>query len=186
MASYLFSPIRLGAITLPNRVMVSPMCQYSAEDGVVSAWHTVHLGQFALSGAALVVVEATGVEAEGRITPGCTGLYSAQQEEALAQLVDTIHRTSKVKVGIQLAHAGRKASSRLPWEGGQGIATADGGWRTVAPPSKKSPPLMRAPRIFCAGQFSRSAVATSSGKRILFSSAPPNASPRRLVSGDRN
>jgi NADPH2 dehydrogenase len=133
MASYLFSPIRLGAITLPNRVMVSPMCQYSAEDGVVSAWHTVHLGQFALSGAALVVVEATGVEAEGRITPGCTGLYSDQQEEALAQLVDTIHRTSKVKVGIQLAHAGRKASSRLPWEGGQGIAIADGGWRTVAP-----------------------------------------------------
>ncbi len=133
MPSHLFSPIKLGGMTLPNRIVVSPMCQYSADDGVVSAWHTIHLGQFALSEPGLVLVEATGVEAAGRITPGCVGLYNDAQETALARLVTSIRDTSEALIGIQLAHAGRKASSRLPWQGGHGIRSAEGGWTTFAP-----------------------------------------------------
>ncbi len=133
MTSALFSPIRLRELRLPNRIVVSPMCQYSAEDGSATDWHFIHLGQLSLGGAALLFVEATGVEAIGRITPGCLGLYSDENERALARVVAAIRRYSPVALGIQLAHAGRKGSSEVPWRGGQLIPLDRGGWRPVAP-----------------------------------------------------
>ena len=132
MASRLFSPMDIRALTVPNRIVVAPMCQYRAQDGVPSDWHMVHLGQFALGGAGLILVEATGVVPEGRITPGCPGLWSDEQEAAFARIVDFVHKESPAKIGIQLAHAGRKASTLPPWEG-SGPAGAEEGWETVAP-----------------------------------------------------
>src|SRR5947209_8266468 len=122
MASALFSPIRLAELELENRIVVSPMCQYSADDGCATDWHLGHLGMLANSGAALLVVEATAVERRGRITHRCLGLYSEDCEAALARIVAHCRRVGMAKLGIQLAHAGRKASSRTPWEGGHGLA----------------------------------------------------------------
>jgi 2,4-dienoyl-CoA reductase-like NADH-dependent reductase (Old Yellow Enzyme family) len=133
MTSPLFAPISFRDLTLANRIMVSPMCQYSAVDGSATDWHLIHLGHLALGGAGLLFVEATAVEAIGRITPGCLGLYSDANERALRGVVEAIRRHSPVKLGIQLAHAGRKASSEVPWRGGQLIAPERGGWRPVAP-----------------------------------------------------
>ena len=132
MASQLFSPITLGGITLGNRVTVSPMCQYNADDGSASDWHMVHLGQFALSGAGMVMIEATGVEAAGRITPGCLGLYSDANEAALARVIGVFKNVGNMPIGIQLAHAGRKGSSHLPWNGGKGLKAGEGAWTTVS------------------------------------------------------
>ena len=116
MASHLFSPFRLGPIELPNRIVVSPMCQYSAEDGSASDWHIQQLASLGFSGAGLVMVEATGVERRGRITHGCLGLYSEGNEAALSHVMSVARRTAgPTRFGIQLAHAGRKASARLPW-----------------------------------------------------------------------
>jgi NADPH2 dehydrogenase len=130
----LFRPISLRDLTLANRVVVAPMCQYSAVAGVPQAWHLQHLGSFAVSGPGLVVVEATGVEAIGRITPGCTGLYSDACEEAFARTVDFVKRVGQAKIGIQLAHAGRKASTVAPWLGGKPLAANDPqAWRTLGP-----------------------------------------------------
>src|SRR5215471_20042027 len=109
MTSALFSPLRLADLELANRIIVSPMCQYSAADGVASDWHMTHLGMLANSGAALLVVEATHVERRGRITHGCLGLYSDDNEAALARAVAHCRRIGTAKLGIQLAHAGRKA-----------------------------------------------------------------------------
>ncbi|GIL39864.1 NADH:flavin oxidoreductase/NADH oxidase [Roseiterribacter gracilis] len=131
--SALFSPIDLRGVALPNRIVVSPMCQYSAEDGRATDWHMLHLGHLALSGAGLLFVEATAVEADGRITPADLGLYDDATEAALVPVLAAIRRYSKSKVAIQLAHAGRKASSYVPWEGGQQIPVAQGGWVTSAP-----------------------------------------------------
>jgi 2,4-dienoyl-CoA reductase-like NADH-dependent reductase (Old Yellow Enzyme family) len=131
--SALFSPITLRGVTLPNRVVVSPMCQYSAEDGKATEWHMVHLGTLALSGAGMLCIEATSVEAIGRITPGDLGLYDDATEAALKPVLAAIRRHARVAVTMQLAHAGRKASSREPWNGGQQIALADGGWVADAP-----------------------------------------------------
>ncbi len=133
MTSALFSPLRLRGLTLPNRIVVSPMCQYSAEDGSATDWHLIHLGSLALGGAGLLFVEATAVESIGRITPGCHGLYSDANERALDRVVAAIRRHSPIKLGIQLAHAGRKGSSEPPWRGGMLIPPARGGWRPVAP-----------------------------------------------------
>src|SRR5262249_28642005 len=116
--SVLFSPIRLAALEVDNRIVVSPMCQYSADDGCANDWHLTHLGMLANSGAGLVVVEATHVERPGRITHGCLGLYSDDCETALARVLAHCRRIGSAKFGIQLAHAGRKASSHRPWEGG--------------------------------------------------------------------
>jgi 2,4-dienoyl-CoA reductase-like NADH-dependent reductase (Old Yellow Enzyme family) len=129
----LFTPISLGPVSLPNRIMVSPMCQYSAQDGVVNAWHTAHLGSLALSGAGLLCVEATAVSPEGRITPGCLGLYNEAQTDAMHELVNTLRSASNVKLMLQLGHAGRKASSAAPWHGGALLSQAQGGWDTLAP-----------------------------------------------------
>ena len=128
MASRLFSPIDLRGVTLPNRIAVAPMCQYSASDGVPGDWHLVHLGQFAQSGPGLIIAEATGVEPQGRITPGCTGLYSDACEEGFGRIIRFARAVGDVRIGIQLGHAGRKGSTVAPWEGGGRIE--DGGWQT--------------------------------------------------------
>lgn len=131
--SALFSPFTLRNLTVPNRIVISPMCQYSAENGRASSWHMIHLGSLALSGAGMLCIEATAVEAEGRITPGCLGLWDDATEAALVPVMEAIRRHSGIAVTMQLAHAGRKASSHLPWEGGQQIPVSDGGWLTHAP-----------------------------------------------------
>ena len=133
--SALFSPITLGPLTLPNRVTIAPMCQYSAVDGVPQPWHWQHLGSLALSGASLVIVEATGVEPEGRISPACTGLWNDEQEAAFAKIIADTHTFCNTRFGIQLAHAGRKASTPSPFVGATSpkVEIADGGWEPVAP-----------------------------------------------------
>ncbi len=132
MSSKLFAPIQLGGITLPNRIVVAPMCQYSANDGCMSDWHLMHLGTLAASGAGLVVIEATGVTREARISHGCVGLYSEANEAAMKRVVDAFHRISKNPLGIQLAHAGRKASTQSPWEGGRALPAGESPWQTVS------------------------------------------------------
>ncbi|MBR0776912.1 NADH:flavin oxidoreductase/NADH oxidase [Bradyrhizobium diazoefficiens] len=131
--SALFSPIKLRGLSLKNRIMVSPMCQYSADDGVATDWHFTHINSLALSGAAMFCIEATHVEAIGRITPGCLGLYSDACEAALKPILHAVRKHSSTAVAMQLAHAGRKASSARPWDGGQLIPLGEGGWQTVAP-----------------------------------------------------
>ena len=133
MPSALFSPIKLADLTLPNRLVVAPMCQYSANDGCASDWHITHLGMLANSGAGLVVVEATHVERHGRITHGCLGLYSDDCEATLKHVIDIGRRYGTTKFGIQLAHAGRKASSQRPWEGGGALKLGEDPWETIAP-----------------------------------------------------
>lgn len=132
MSAQLFSPLQLGGLTLPNRIVVSPMCQYAATDGVPGQWHLAHLGQFAMSGPGTIYVEATGVEPQGRITPGCTGIYDDACEEAFANIVAFLKSIADVRIGIQLSHAGRKGSTVAPWEGG-GLIEGDGAWTTDAP-----------------------------------------------------
>ncbi len=132
MPSHLFSPIRIRSLELANRIVVAPMCQYSADDGDMTDWHLMHLGQFAVSGAALVFIEATGVEAAGRITPGCIGLYSDANEAAMARVVGFFRDYGNARIGIQLAHAGRKASTAVPWRGDAPLAN-NGAWQTFAP-----------------------------------------------------
>lgn len=132
MAS-LFDPFTLKDVTLRNRIAVSPMCQYSANDGVINDWHHVHLGGLARGGSGLVIVEATAVSPEGRITPGCAGLWNDEQAKAFAPAVQTIKDAGAVP-GIQIGHAGRKASANRPWEGDNHIADDDPrGWETIAP-----------------------------------------------------
>jgi 2,4-dienoyl-CoA reductase-like NADH-dependent reductase (Old Yellow Enzyme family) len=131
--SQLFTPISLRGLALENRIMISPMCQYSALDGCATDWHVIHLGSLAQSGAGLLCLEATAVTPEGRITPGCLGLYSDANETALADAVAAVRRWSQMPLGIQLGHAGRKASSHEPWNGGGLIPADAGGWRPLAP-----------------------------------------------------
>src|SRR3954462_4950857 len=131
--SALFSPITLRGLDLPNRIMVAPMCQYSAEDGAANDWHFTHVNSLALSGAAMFCIEATAVEAIGRITPGCLGLWNDATEAALKPIVASVRKHSKIAVMMQLAHAGRKASSHVPWHGGQQIPLSEGGWLAEGP-----------------------------------------------------
>jgi 2,4-dienoyl-CoA reductase-like NADH-dependent reductase (Old Yellow Enzyme family) len=144
--STLFSPLRLRGLNLSNRIMVAPMCQYSAENGEANDWHFTHINSLALSGAAMFCIEATAVEATGRITPGCLGLYNDATEAALKPIIASVRKHSKAAIAMQLAHAGRKASSHTPWDGGQLIPLSEGGWRPEGPsdlPHKESetPPL---------------------------------------------
>jgi NADPH2 dehydrogenase len=155
MPSALFSPIRLADLELPNRIAVSPMCQYSADDGVASDWHINHLGALANSGAALVVVEATGVERSGRITHGCTGLYSDDCEAALARVLAHCRRYGTAKIGIQIAHAGRKASAARPWEGGHSLKAGEDPWETIAPSAIPFGPNWQVPREMTAADMER-------------------------------
>jgi 2,4-dienoyl-CoA reductase-like NADH-dependent reductase (Old Yellow Enzyme family) len=128
----LFSPLRIREVEFKNRIVVSPMCQYSAKDGHPQTWHLVHLGSRAVGGAALVIAEATAVEERGRISPGDTGIYNDEHIKSWKPITEFI-RASGAVAGIQLAHAGRKASTAAPWEGGKAVAVANGGWETVAP-----------------------------------------------------
>ena len=134
MTADLFTPLELRETELPNRVMVSPMCQYSCEDrdGMAHDWHLVHLGSRAVGGAGVVMTEATAVEARGRITPQDLGIWSDAHGEALSPIAEFIDRQGSVPA-IQLAHAGRKASKTRPWEGSEPIRPDDGGWETIAP-----------------------------------------------------
>lgn len=135
MSARLFTPIKLGDVTFDNRIVVAPMCQYSAVDGCMTDWHMMHLGSLANSGAGLLIVEATAVEAAGRITLGCTGLFDDASEAAMKPVVDACRRYGTAKLGMQLGHAGRKASSTRPWEQathGEPIKTHEA-WQTKAP-----------------------------------------------------
>ena len=131
--SRLFSSLTLGSVRLENRIVVSPMCQYTADDGRATDWHVIHLGHLALSGAGLLLIEATAIEARGRITYGDLGLYDDATEAALGGVLRSVRRYSPVPIGIQLAHAGRKASCEKPWHGGASIAPdAPNGWPTLS------------------------------------------------------
>ncbi len=129
---HLFDSLTLRGTTFANRIWVSPMCQYSAHEGVVGAWHMAHLGSFATGGTGLILAEATGVVAEGRISIGCTGLYNDEQVKAWSGIVDFVH-SQGVKIGIQLAHAGRKAGTTIPGADHPMATPEEGGWQAVAP-----------------------------------------------------
>jgi 2,4-dienoyl-CoA reductase-like NADH-dependent reductase (Old Yellow Enzyme family) len=132
----LFEPIRVGSLELSNRIVIAPMCQYSAENGCMNDWHLIHLGHLSISGAALLTVEATAVLPDGRITWADVGLWSDETETAMSSTLDRIRRWSGIPIGIQLNHAGRKASTEVPWVGGAQIASsAPNGWQTKAPSS---------------------------------------------------
>jgi 2,4-dienoyl-CoA reductase-like NADH-dependent reductase (Old Yellow Enzyme family) len=128
----LFEKLTLRDVTLGNRVGVSPMCQYSARDGFANDWHLIHLGSRAVGGAGLVMVEATAVEARGRISPHDLGIWKDEHVEFLARIADNVHAHGAI-LGLQLAHAGRKASTARPWEGGRPLAPAAGGWQPIGP-----------------------------------------------------
>src|ERR1700712_3402438 len=131
--SALFAPFSLKDVTLRNRIAVSPMCQYSANDGLINDWHHAHLTGLARGGAGLLIAEATAVSPEGRITPGCAGIWRDEQVEPWRKAVAAI-KAAGAAPGIQIAHAGRKASANRPWEGDDHIAADDPrGWQTIAP-----------------------------------------------------
>lgn len=145
MMSKLLSPIIIKDITLRNRVVISPMCQYSAADGFANDWHLVHYGSRAVGGAGLIIQEATAVSAEGRITPGDLGLYKEEHIEKLKGITSFIHQQRAV-AGVQLAHAGRKAGCARPWDGGTQLNVNEGGWLTVAPSAVSFNPEDDAPQ----------------------------------------
>ncbi|WFS04708.1 NADH:flavin oxidoreductase/NADH oxidase [Rhizobium tumorigenes] len=153
--STLFSPFELRNLTLPNRIVVSPMCQYVADNGKATAWHEVHLGGLALSGASMLFLEATAVEAAGRITAGDLGLWNDETEAALKPVIDAIRLVSKAAIVMQLGHAGRKASSHLPWEGGELVSLAEGGWENFAPSPLPHKDGERAPTALDAAGLAR-------------------------------
>ena len=142
--SRLFSPIKLRDLELANRVVVAPMCQYSADNGSMTDWHMMHLGTLANSGAGLLIVEATGVEPEGRITHGCTALSTDANEQSMRRVVDACRKWGNAKIGIQLAHAGRKASVAKPWEGGASLKT--GAWTTKSASALPFDPAWHTPK----------------------------------------
>ncbi|MCD7098060.1 NADH:flavin oxidoreductase/NADH oxidase [Stenotrophomonas sp. MMGLT7] len=144
---HLFSPLSLGPLQLPNRIVIAPMCQYSANEGSASDWHHIHLGNLALSGAGLLIIEATAVEPRGRITYADLGLWDDTTEAALAGVLDSLRRWSPMPIGVQLAHAGRKASTDKPWLGGGAIAADDPhGWQTVSASARPFDPAGPAPQ----------------------------------------
>ena len=166
--SALFSPIKLRGLTLSNRIMVAPMCQYSSVDGDANDWHFTHINSLALSGAGIFCIEATAVEANGRITPGCLGLYNDANEAALKPILASVRKRSKTAVMMQLAHAGRKASSHTPWDGGQLIPVSEGGWRPEAPSAHPA----QGRRDAAAGVRRGGACARARGLRASPPSAP--------------
>ena len=154
--SKLFQSMQIGSLHLSNRIVIAPMCQYSAEEGTPGDWHLIHLGHLALSGAGLMIMEATAVSPEGRITHGDLGLYSDANEQGIARVLAAVRAHSPIKIGMQLAHAGRKASSRAPWEGGAQIRVdAPGGWRAVAPSALPHSPTEDAPTALDADGLTR-------------------------------
>lgn len=143
----LFEPLTVGQLHLRNRIAIAPMCQYSAVDGRMTDWHVIHLGHLALSGAALLTIEATAVLPEGRITYGDVGLWDRATEKAMGDVLESVRRWSDMPIAIQLAHAGRKASTDLPWKGGAQLPPDDpNGWQTVAPSALPFRPGENAPQ----------------------------------------
>ena len=153
--SQLFSPFSLGPLALPNRIVIAPMCQYSADDGNATDWHLMHLGALAFSGAGLLTIEATAVEAIGRITPADLGLYNDDNQAALGRVLKAVRQHSRMPIAIQLGHAGRKASSHTPWDGGQSLAPDEGAWQTVAPSALPHAPGEPAPMALDAAGLAR-------------------------------
>ena len=160
--SQLFSPFTLRGLELRNRVVVSPMCQYSAEDGALGEWHLVHLGSRAVGGAGLVMIEATAVEPRGRISPEDSGIWAEKHVAPIARVARFV-REQGAALGVQLAHAGRKASTRRPWEGHGPLPAANGGWEPVGaspipfdegwpvPRPLEASELREVPRLFADG-----------------------------------
>src|ERR1700727_550936 len=168
MTSALFSPFRLADLNLANRVVVAPMCQYSADDGVANDWHMTHLGMLSNSGAGMLVIEATHVERRGRITHGCMGLYSDACEAALERVVYHCHHIGTTKMAIQLAHAGRKASSARPWEGGKALTAAEVACPTIGPSALPFGPGWHTPAAMTEDDMARvNAAFTDAAKRSL-------------------
>ncbi len=133
MTAQLFTLFTIGGRQLANRITIAPMCQYSAIDGTMTDWHLMHLGSLAISGASMLVIEATGVTAAGRITPQCVGLYSDANEAAMQRVVNYVRSISDILLGVQIGHAGRKASTYRPWQGHGFLQPDDGAWATLAP-----------------------------------------------------
>ena len=144
---HLFTPLAIGPVTAPNRIAVAPMCQYTADDGSMTDWHLQHVMNLAMSGAGLVMVEATGVERKGRITHGCVGLYSDANERAMARVLAASRAVALpgTLFGIQLGHAGRKASAQRPWEGGGSLEAEQDPWQTVSASAKPFGPNWHTP-----------------------------------------
>ena len=153
--SQLFSPFSIGPLQLKNRIVIAPMCQYSADNGEATDWHLIHLGHLALSGAGLLIIEATAVEPQGRITHGDLGLWSDATEAALKKVLTAVRKYSPIPIGIQISHAGRKASSDVPWEGGRLIPVDRGGWQTLAPSAIQYSPDETAPQALDASGLQR-------------------------------
>ncbi len=151
---HLFSPFTLRSVTLRNRIGVSPMCQYSAIDGVPNEWHSVHLGSRAVGGAGLIIAEATAVEAQGRITLGCTGLWNDSQTEAWQRIV-AFGRAQGAVMGVQLGHAGRKASTLKPWEGNASVSREQGGYESIGPSVLAFSPNLATPRAMTLADIER-------------------------------
>ncbi len=151
--THLFTPVQLRETTIRNRVWVAPMCQYSAVEGMPTDWHLVHLGSFARGGAGLVLTEATAVSPEGRISPSDTGIWNDEQRDAWTRIVDFVHGQGAT-AGMQLAHAGRKASTRPPFEGRGYVTAEEGGWETVGPSAVPFPGLP-APRELTVAEIDR-------------------------------
>jgi 2,4-dienoyl-CoA reductase-like NADH-dependent reductase (Old Yellow Enzyme family) len=168
MTSALFSSLAIANLKLDNRIVVSPMCQYSADDGCANDWHLTHLGMLANSGAGLLVVEATHVERRGRITHGCLGLYSDANEASLKRVVDHCRRIGVAKLGIQLAHSGRKGSAQRPWEGGHSLKADADPWETIAPSAIPFGPDWATPRAMTEDDMARvNAAFVGAAKRAI-------------------
>ncbi len=172
MSSKLFSPISFRDVTFDNRVVLAPMCQYIAKDGCMHDWHLMHLGQYAVSGAGLIMTEMTDVEPEGRIGPYCVGLYSDASEQSMGRVVDFCRRYGNAKLGLQLAHAGRKSSVLPPWEGRRSLQPSEGGWHPVAPSAIKifddQPPPRELSRADIAKLIEKFVAAARRGDRLGF------------------
>ena len=164
--SRLFQPMQIGPLELANRIIIAPMCQYSAVEGTPTDWHLIHLGHLALSGAGLMIMEATAVTPEGRITAGDLGLYSEANEQGIARVLNAVRAHSTVKIGMQLAHAGRKASSRAPWTGGSQVRLAEpGGWQACAPSAVPHAPTEEPPLALDAAGLQRLRTAFADAAR---------------------
>jgi anthraniloyl-CoA monooxygenase len=162
----IFTPFRLRDLTIPNRIVVSPMCQYSAEEGTVGDWHLVHLGSRGIGGAGLIITEMTDVSEEGRISPGCAGIYRREHVAAWRRIVDFVHTHSPAKIGIQLAHAGRKASCLPPWEeDGRPLTADEGAWPILGPSAEPFYPNGPVPRAMDRKEMDRLRDAFVQGAR---------------------
>ncbi len=151
--SHLFSSLAIGPLQLPNRIVIAPMCQYSARDGLATDWHLMHLGQMAFSGAGLLIIEATAVTPQGRISPADLGLWSDQTATALGRVLASVRPYSQMPIAIQIAHAGRKAGTQVPWLGSGQVPVDEGGWTPVAPSALPFDPADRPPQALSVTQL---------------------------------